>query len=154
MDEGWEPIEEEVVQSMYTGNPLVGLPYQGGPEISAEMFGRTAEAWFPGINYECCNPSVPVPERAGFGPQRWARTSCELPKLAKLGHFGKPYEELVSQALGGRTELFGERPTFRRTRLGRFPGLCSFPTTSGYGWVSWKVCLSKYCQALGKLIGL
>ena len=58
-------------------------------------------------------------------PHRWARTACELPKLEKLGYYGKSYEEPVSQAMAGDRALASYlgwiRSNFERTYMSRGP---------------------------------
>ena len=117
--EGWEHVEDMALRSMYNESPLVGVPYQGSPQVATEMMGRAAESWYPSIDFACCNQSVPVPQRADHDPRRWARTACELPKLEKLGYYGKSYEELGDRALA--SYLGWIRSSFERTYMSRGP---------------------------------
>ena len=105
MDDGWECVQEEILEQFANGKPpLVGVAYQGPP--NDESFGnKGAECWYPEVDYTCVNKAIEVPARANRDPLQWGRTAAELPKLQTLGLWGQSYEDLVRQALGGDVVL-------------------------------------------------
>ena len=101
MDEGWECVQDEILQQLSNGQPeLIGQAYQGPPN-EAGSWQRKAECWYPEVDYRCVNAAVEIPARANHDPIQWGRTAAELPKLQDLGLWGQSYEALVRQALGG-----------------------------------------------------
>ena len=101
MDEGWECVQDEILQQISNGQPeLIGQAYQGPPNEEGS-WQRKADCWYPQVNYQCVNAAVEIPARANHDPIQWGRTAAELPKLQDLGLWGQSYEALVRQALGG-----------------------------------------------------
>ena len=101
MDEGWECVQDEILQQISNGQPeLIGQAYQGPPNEEGS-WQRKADCWYPQVNYQCVNAAVEIPARANRDPVQWGKTAAELPKLQDLGLWGQSYKALVLQALGG-----------------------------------------------------
>ena len=105
MDEGWECVHDEVLQQLSNASPdLIGQAYQGPPNEQGS-WQRQADGWYPPVNYQRVNALIDIPARANHDPVQWGKTAAELPKLQELGLWGRSYEALVRQALGGDKAL-------------------------------------------------
>ncbi len=108
MDEGWEHIEED--SSDVCGESNYWLTISRGSWNQCWDFMAALLLGFLASTYECCNPWLSTSQMCGESTRS---AGGKLPKLAKLGHFGKLYEELLPWKLTWHWKI----PIFNRTYI-------------------------------------